>query len=89
MAVDLEEVEGFPTDPPKFAILIKDACMAETKMQDDFHDRQCVNGHIGVGHRFHSGRRTHVAGRSMQLDSEKNPRIQSHSWPDNCQCEVP
>ncbi len=61
VAVDLEEVEGFPTDPKKFAILIKDACMAETKMQDDLHDCLLVSVKVSVGHRFHRNKRTHAA----------------------------
>ncbi len=61
VAVDLEEVEGFSADTQKFAILIKDAYMAENKMQDDVHDCQCVSGGIGVGHQFHSSKHTHAA----------------------------
>ena len=62
VTIDLKEVEGFPANAEKFAVLVEDDGVAEPEWKDDFHDRGGVCCGVRILDRFHRSERAHAAG---------------------------
>ena len=80
-AVNFEEIEGFPTNPKEFAVLVEDNRMAETIVHDDLHNRGCKSVGKWVDYQLHGCKRGHSATGNEIISNPSKPTCFPTKYP--------